>query len=273
MARKQEKNYSERVMLIYDGLHYDALVVFSWEQLSWSKAFVKKWFNIKSKGQDNHVDEIASTVRRSVCREIINQTESWITILRQTFNEIQKLLNKTNGRIIGDVMTPAPLVVQETTNLEDAARIHNCYSHPLIDEEDVDMFGDRFSTAYGLDREFGYVHIVALKLPVYQFLCPCPRLQEHMEYCINHPEEMSKLSKLKAHITEVKGIMMGNIEKVVNFFVGLFFLRLLEQLGAKMLYSIFASFCLMAALSAAKNVAEPKGKSLQDIDISLLSPA
>lgn len=55
------------------------------------------------------------------CR-IINQTESWISILRQTFNEIQKLLNKTNGRIIGDVMTPAPLVVQETTNLEDAAR-------------------------------------------------------------------------------------------------------------------------------------------------------
>ncbi|XP_042401724.1 type IV inositol polyphosphate 5-phosphatase 7-like isoform X4 [Zingiber officinale] len=29
-------------------------------KLSWSKAFVKKWFNIKSKGQDNHVDEIAS---------------------------------------------------------------------------------------------------------------------------------------------------------------------------------------------------------------------
>ncbi|XP_042473503.1 CBS domain-containing protein CBSX1, chloroplastic-like [Zingiber officinale] len=41
----------------------------------------------------------------------------------KTFNEIQKLLNKTNGRIIGDVMTPAPLVVQETTNLEDAARL------------------------------------------------------------------------------------------------------------------------------------------------------
>ncbi|XP_042396679.1 GTP cyclohydrolase 1-like [Zingiber officinale] len=40
-----------------------------------------------------------------------------------------------------------------------------------------------------------------------------PRLKEHMEYCINHPEEMSKLSKLKAHITEVKGIMMDNIEK------------------------------------------------------------
>ncbi|XP_074561656.1 CBS domain-containing protein CBSX1, chloroplastic-like [Curcuma longa] len=41
----------------------------------------------------------------------------------KVFNEIQKLLNKTNGRIIGDVMTPAPLVVQETTNFEDAARL------------------------------------------------------------------------------------------------------------------------------------------------------
>ncbi|XP_074558481.1 type IV inositol polyphosphate 5-phosphatase 7-like [Curcuma longa] len=29
-------------------------------KLSWSKAFVKKWFNIKSKGQDNHVDKIVS---------------------------------------------------------------------------------------------------------------------------------------------------------------------------------------------------------------------
>jgi vesicle-associated membrane protein 72 len=43
-----------------------------------------------------------------------------------------------------------------------------------------------------------------------------PRLKEHMQYCINHPEEMSKLSKLKAQITEVKGIMMDNIERVLD---------------------------------------------------------
>nr|KJB17745.1 hypothetical protein B456_003G026000 [Gossypium raimondii] len=40
-----------------------------------------------------------------------------------TFNEVQKLLNKTNGQVVGDLMTPAPLVVRETTNLEDAARL------------------------------------------------------------------------------------------------------------------------------------------------------
>ena len=40
----------------------------------------------------------------------------------QAFKEIQKLLIKTNGQVIGDVMTPSPLVVRELTNLEDAAR-------------------------------------------------------------------------------------------------------------------------------------------------------
>ncbi|KAL0928859.1 hypothetical protein M5K25_000786 [Dendrobium thyrsiflorum] len=71
-------------------------------------------------------------------------------------------------------------------------------SHPLIDEEDDDLFEDRFSIAYNLDREFG------------------PKLKEHMQYCISNPEEMSRLSKLKAQITEVKGIMMDNIEKVLD---------------------------------------------------------
>ncbi|GMH14804.1 hypothetical protein Nepgr_016645 [Nepenthes gracilis] len=41
----------------------------------------------------------------------------------KVFNEIQKLLSKTNGRVVADVMTPAPIVVRETTNLEDAARL------------------------------------------------------------------------------------------------------------------------------------------------------
>ena len=40
----------------------------------------------------------------------------------QTFNEVQNLLSKTNGKLVGDLMTPAPVVVRESTNLEDAAR-------------------------------------------------------------------------------------------------------------------------------------------------------
>lgn len=45
-----------------------------------------------------------------------------------------------------------------------------------------------------------------------------PKLKEHMQYCMEHPEEMSKLSKLKAQISEVKGIMMDNIEKVFSLY-------------------------------------------------------
>ncbi|KAM7263222.1 hypothetical protein ACFE04_000905 [Oxalis oulophora] len=78
--------------------------------------------------------------------------------------------------------------------------IRNEETHPLADgdDEDDDLFGDRFSIAYNLDREFG------------------PKLKDHMQYCLDHPEEISKLSKLKAQITEVKGIMMDNIEKVLD---------------------------------------------------------
>ncbi|KAI7984533.1 DNA repair protein RAD5B [Camellia lanceoleosa] len=37
-----------------------------------------------------------------------------------------------------------------------------------------------------------------------------------MQYCVDHPEEISKLSKVKAQVSEVKGVMMENIEKVLN---------------------------------------------------------
>ncbi|KAG6526468.1 CBS domain-containing protein CBSX1, chloroplastic-like isoform X2 [Zingiber officinale] len=41
----------------------------------------------------------------------------------KTFNEIQKLLSKTNGQVVGEVMTRTPLAVRESTDLEDAARL------------------------------------------------------------------------------------------------------------------------------------------------------
>ncbi|KAB5539097.1 hypothetical protein DKX38_016630 [Salix brachista] len=88
--------------------------------------------------------------------------------------------------------------VKDDFNQRYGASIKN-EAHPLADEDDDDdLFEDRFSIAYNLDREFG---------------CVWPRLKEHMQYCMNHPEEISKLSKLKAQITEVKGIMMDNIDK------------------------------------------------------------
>ncbi|KAE8076031.1 hypothetical protein FH972_014705 [Carpinus fangiana] len=46
----------------------------------------------------------------------------------KTFNEVQNLLSKTHGKLVGDLMTPAPVVVRETTNLEDAARFFHPFS-------------------------------------------------------------------------------------------------------------------------------------------------
>ncbi|KAM7264277.1 hypothetical protein ACFE04_001960 [Oxalis oulophora] len=52
----------------------------------------------------------------------VDSTWKWDSHVK-TFNEVQRLLSKTNGQLVGDVMTPAPVVVRETSNLEDAARI------------------------------------------------------------------------------------------------------------------------------------------------------
>lgn len=62
-----------------------------------------------------------------------------------------------------------------------------------------------------------------------------------------------------------------SVHWVINFFVGLLFLRLLELLGPSLLYSIFAAFCLLAVIFVKRNVMETKGKSLQEIEIALLS--
>lgn len=39
-------------------------------------------------------------------------------------------------------------------------------------------------------------------------------MKEQMRYCVSHPEEISKIAKVKAQVSEVKGVMMENIEKV-----------------------------------------------------------
>lgn len=49
-----------------------------------------------------------------------------------------------------------------------------------------------------------------------------------MQYCVDHPEEISKLAKVKAQVSEVKGVMMENIEKVEKDLLLLSFLLCLD---------------------------------------------
>ncbi|GMH16569.1 hypothetical protein Nepgr_018410 [Nepenthes gracilis] len=61
-----------------------------------------------------------------------------------------------------------------------------------------------------------------------------------------------------------------SVHWVINFLVGLLFLHLLEHMGPQLLYSMFCTFCLIAAAFVKRNVIETKGKTLQEIEIALL---
>lgn len=39
-------------------------------------------------------------------------------------------------------------------------------------------------------------------------------MKQHMQYIIDHAEEIEKLLKVKAQVSEVKSIMLENIDKV-----------------------------------------------------------
>lgn len=39
-------------------------------------------------------------------------------------------------------------------------------------------------------------------------------MKEHMQYIIDHADEIEKLLKVKAQVSEVKSIMLENIDKV-----------------------------------------------------------
>ena len=41
-----------------------------------------------------------------------------------------------------------------------------------------------------------------------------PRLKYHMDYCMEHPEELSRVAGLQKKVDEVKNVMVDNIEQV-----------------------------------------------------------
>jgi len=42
------------------------------------------------------------------------------------------------------------------------------------------------------------------------------KIKNAVEFCMQHPEELSKVSKVKAEVTQVKNIMLDNIERVLD---------------------------------------------------------
>ncbi|XP_047336628.1 putative vesicle-associated membrane protein 726 [Impatiens glandulifera] len=73
----------------------------------------------------------------------------------------------------------------------------------------LERIKDEFSKKYGGGRGLGAKEKSLSK----EF---GPKIKAQMQYCIDHPEEMNKLAKVKAQVTEVKGVMMQNIEKVLD---------------------------------------------------------
>lgn len=69
-----------------------------------------------------------------------------------------------------------------------------------IREEFQQKFADkgRISPAHSLDKQFG------------------PRLKMHMDYCMEHPEELTKVAAVQKKVDEVKNIMVDNIERVLE---------------------------------------------------------
>ncbi|XP_076921699.1 vesicle-associated membrane protein 721-like isoform X1 [Bidens hawaiensis] len=75
------------------------------------------------------------------------------------------------------------------------------------------------AVANSLNKEFGYSQFLFFQALIFNlifFFISSPKLKEQMQYCVDHPEEVSKLSKVKAQVSEVKGVMMENIEKVLD---------------------------------------------------------
>jgi len=69
-----------------------------------------------------------------------------------------------------------------------------------VREEFQQKYADkgRTSPAHSLDKVFG------------------PRLKMHMDYCMEHPEELTKVAAVQKKVDEVKNIMVDNIERVLE---------------------------------------------------------
>ncbi|XP_033132805.1 vesicle-associated membrane protein 724 isoform X1 [Brassica rapa] len=76
--------------------------------------------------------------------------------------------------------------------------------------------------AKSLNKEFMYLPTTSLQLlgtltNERLFFENCrPVMKEHMKYIVDHAEEIEKLIKVKAQVSEVKSIMLENIDKAID---------------------------------------------------------
>ncbi|PWA83091.1 hypothetical protein CTI12_AA171440 [Artemisia annua] len=90
------------------------------------------------------------------------------------------------------------VLVDKTENLRD--QVPMAFLERIKEDFTKKYSGGKASTATAnsLNKEFG------------------PKLKEQMQYCADHPEEISKLAKVKAQVSEVKGVMEQNINSVLD---------------------------------------------------------
>nr|BAG15866.1 hypothetical protein [Bruguiera gymnorhiza] len=75
----------------------------------------------------------------SGCSQIDRNVFPDVDLSWKTFNELRKILMKTHGKVVGDLMTPNPLVVHETTDIETVARLlldTKYHRLPVVDSDD-----------------------------------------------------------------------------------------------------------------------------------------
>ncbi|KAL8543719.1 hypothetical protein ACS0TY_004325 [Phlomoides rotata] len=68
---------------------------------------------------------------------------------------------------------------------------------------DVESIGRQVPIAY-LER---VLRMILPRNTVEERLLQLPKLKEQMQYCVDHPEEISKIAKVKAQVSEVKGVL------------------------------------------------------------------
>ncbi|CAM8896644.1 unnamed protein product [Rhodiola kirilowii] len=75
--------------------------------------------------------------------------------------------------------------------------------------------------------------------------------------------------------SRMRGKIMGfsfSVHWVFNFLIGLFFLELVEKLGVAPVYAGFGSVSLLSAIFAYYFIVETKGRSLEEIEMSMMNP-